>query len=346
MTKEIKIGNVKIGGGNKIAIQSMTNTETSNVEATVKQIKDLEKAGCDIVRASVNTVEAAKAFKEITKNISIPLVADVHFDHRLAIMAVENGASKLRINPGNISSDAVKTLVACVKEHNIPVRIGVNGGSLSPKVRERFGENSPEALVASAIENIQIFEDASFYDIAVSVKSSNVKKMVAAYRLLSKQCDYPLHLGVTEAGTIDTAIVKSSIGIGSLLLDNIGDTIRVSITGDPVQEVYAAQNILRALGLFKKGVEIISCPTCARTQIPLEEIVNRVKAETKNVEKPIKAAIMGCVVNGPGEAKAADIGIAGGGTGEKAVVFKKGEKLATGELEIMIRLLIEELHKM
>lgn len=346
MTKEIKIGNVKIGGGNKIAIQSMTNTDTSNVEATVNQIKELEKAGCEIVRASVNTVEAAKAFKEITKNISIPLVADVHFDHRLAIMAVENGASKLRINPGNISSDAVKTLVACVKEHNIPVRIGVNGGSLSPAVRARFGENSPEALVASAIENIQIFEDASFYDIAVSVKSSNVKKMVAAYRLLSKQCDYPLHLGVTEAGTIDTAIVKSSIGIGSLLLDNIGDTIRVSITGDPVQEVYAAQNILRALGLFEKGVEIISCPTCARTRIPLEEIVNRVKAETKNVEKPIKAAIMGCVVNGPGEAKEADIGIAGGGTGEKAVVFKKGEKLASGELEAMIQLLINEIHNL
>ncbi len=346
MTKEIKIGTVKIGGGNKIAIQSMTNTDTSNVEATVKQIKELEKAGCEIVRASVNTIKAAKAFKEITKNISIPLVADVHFDHRLAIMAVENGASKLRINPGNISAEAVKTLVACVKEHNIPVRIGVNGGSLSPIVRQRFGENSPEALVESAMENIKIFEDASFYDIAVSVKSSDVKKMVAAYRMLSKQCDYPLHLGVTEAGTIDTAIVKSSIGIGSLLLDNIGDTIRVSITGDPVQEVYAAQNILRALGLFEKGVEIISCPTCARTRIPLEEIVNRVKAETKEIEKPIKVAIMGCVVNGPGEAKEADIGIAGGGTGEKAVVFKKGEMLATGELEKMIRLLIDEIRKM
>ena len=346
MTKEIKIGNVVIGGGNKIAIQSMTNTDTADAQATIRQIKLLEAAGCEIVRASVNTPQAAKAFKEITDNISIPLVADVHFDHRLAFMAVENGASKLRINPGNISSDAVKTLVGCVKAHNIPVRIGVNGGSLSPQVRARFGETSPEALVASAMENIKIFEDASFNDIAVSVKSSDVRKMVAAYRLLSAKCDYPLHLGVTEAGTIDTAIVKSSIGIGSLLLDNIGDTIRVSITGDPVQEVYAAQNILRALGLLKKGVEIISCPTCARTRIPLEQIVDRVRSETKDIEKPLKAAIMGCVVNGPGEAKEADIGIAGGGTGEKAVVFKKGEKLASGEIENMITLLIEELHKM
>lgn len=346
MTRELKIGNVKIGNGNKIAIQSMTNTDTADAKSTIEQIKALEDAGCDIVRASVNTVEAAKAFKTITENISIPLVADVHFDHRLAIMAVENGASKLRINPGNISEDAVKSLVACVKEHNIPVRIGVNGGSLSPKVRKQFGENSPEALVASAMENIKIFEEQNYFDMAVSVKSSDVRKMVKAYRMLSAQCDYPLHLGVTEAGTKETAIVKSAVGIGSLLLDGIGDTIRVSITGDPVQEIYAAQDILRSIGMFNRGVEIISCPTCARTKIPLESIVYKVKEATKDVEKPIRAAIMGCVVNGPGEAKDADIGIAGGGTGEKAVVFKSGEKLATGKLEDMVNVLIDEIHRM
>ncbi len=348
MTKELKIKNVIIGNGNKIAIQSMTTTDTANVEETVKQIKRLEDAGCDIVRASVYDMNAANAFKEITDKINIPLVADVHFDYRLAIAAVENGADKLRINPGNITDKKyVKILADCAKAHNVPIRIGVNGGSLSPFVKEKFGENSAEALVASAMENVKLLEDAGFYDICISVKSSNVKKMIKAYRLLAEQCDYPLHLGVTEAGTADIGVVKNAIGIGCLLLDGIGDTIRVSLTGDPVEEIYAAQNILRSIGMYNQGVEIISCPMCARTKIPLESIVKEVKEATKDINKPIKAAVMGCVVNGPGEAKDADIGLAGGGgNGDKAVVFKNGELLASGNLNDMKRLLIDEIHKL
>lgn len=348
MTKELKIGNVYIGNGNKIAIQSMTTADTASVEATVEQIKRLENAGCDIVRASVYNMDAAKAFKSIKENISIPLVADVHFDHRLAIAAVENGADKLRINPGNITDvGAVKMLADCAKSYNVPIRIGVNGGSLSTEVRKRFGENSAEALVESAMENVIILEDVGFYDICISVKSSNVRKMINAYELLSEKCDYPLHLGVTEAGTADIGIVKNAIGIGNLLLKGIGDTMRVSLTTDPVEEVYAAQNILRSIGMFNEGVEIISCPMCARTRIPLERIVKEVKEATRDIKKPIKAAVMGCVVNGPGEAKDADIGLAGGGgKGEKAVVFKGGQMLASGELEVMKNLLISELHKM
>ena len=307
MTKEIKIKNVKIGNGNKIAIQSMTTTDTADVDATVKQIKRLENAGCDIVRSSVYNMDAAKAFKEITSKINIPLVADVHFDHRLAIAAVENGADKLRINPGNITEEKyVKMVVDCAKAHNVPIRIGVNGGSLSP----------------------------------------NVKKMIKAYELLSEKCDYPLHLGVTEAGTADIGVVKNAIGMGCLLLKGIGDTIRVSLTGDPVEEIYAAQNILRSIGMFNEGIEIISCPMCARTKIPLEKIVQEVKEKTRDVKKPLKVAVMGCVVNGPGEAKDADIGLAGGGgNGDKAVVFKEGKMLASGDLEQMKTLLITEIHK-
>ncbi len=347
MTKELKIKNVKIGNGNKIAIQSMTTTDTADVNATVDQIKRLEDAGCDIVRASVYNMDAAKAFKEITSKINIPLVADVHFDHRLAIAAVENGADKLRINPGNITEKKyVQMVVDCAKAHNVPIRIGVNGGSLSPYVREKFGENSAEALVASAMENVEILEKANFNDICISVKSSNVKKMIKAYELLSEKCDYPLHLGVTEAGTADIGVVKNAIGMGCLLLKGIGDTIRVSLTGDPVEEIYAAQNILRSIGMFNEGVEIISCPMCARTKIPLEKIVQEVKENTRDIKKPIKVAVMGCVVNGPGEAKDADIGLAGGGgNGDKAVVFKSGKMLASGDLSQMKALLIEEIHK-
>lgn len=348
MSKTIKIGNVSIGGGNPIAVQSMTTTDTADAAATVAQIQQLEAAGCDIVRASVYSMEAAKAFAKIKEQISIPLVADVHFDHRLAIAAVENGADKLRINPGNITDPAaVRLLVACAKAHGVPIRIGVNGGSLSPEVRRRFGENSAMALVASAMENIRLLEAEHFYEIAVSVKASDVRKMIEAYRLLSTRCDYPLHLGVTEAGTADIGIVKNAIGIGSLLLEGIGDTIRVSLTGDPLQEVFAAQNILRSIGLYSVGVEVISCPMCARTKIPLERIVEEVKAATKHIKTPIKAAVMGCVVNGPGEAKDADIGLAGGGgSGEKAVVFCKGEMLASGGIAEMTQLLIREIKKM
>lgn len=348
MTKELKIGKVSIGAGNKIAIQSMTTSDTADADATVKQIKKLEAAGCDIVRASVYDMNAAKAFKDIKNQIKIPLVADIHFDYKLAVGAVENGADKLRINPGNITDpNAVKFLADCAKSHGVPIRIGVNGGSLSAEVRKKYGDNSPEALVESAMENVRILENVGFYDICISVKSSNVRKMISAYRLLSDKCEYPLHLGVTEAGTADIGVVKNAIGIGTLLLDEIGDTIRVSLTGDPVEEVYAAQNILRSIGLFEEGVEIISCPMCARTRIPLEKIVAEVKQETREIKKSIKVAVMGCVVNGPGEAKDADIGLAGGGgNGEKAVVFKSGQMLASGELEKMKSLLINEIHKL
>ena len=348
MTREITVGNKKIGGENRVVIQSMTTADTADADKTAEQILRLEDAGCEIVRASVYDMNAAKAFGKIKEKISIPLVADVHFDYRLAIAAVENGADKLRINPGNITNENdIKKLVDCVKMHRIPIRIGVNGGSLSPKIREKYGENSPEALVASAMENVRILENQGFYDICISVKSSDVRKMISAYRLLANMCDYPLHLGVTEAGTVDIGTVKNAIGIGTLLLDGIGDTIRVSLTGDPVNEVIAAKNILKSIGLYDSGVEIISCPMCARTRIPLEKIVVEVKAATEKIKKPLKVAVMGCVVNGPGEARDADIGIAGGGgNGEKAVVFKNGEKLASGELDEMKALLIREIHNM
>lgn len=348
MTREITVGNKKIGGANRVVIQSMTTADTADADKTAEQILRLEDAGCEIVRASVYDMNAAKAFGKIKEKISIPLVADVHFDYRLAIAAVENGADKLRINPGNITNENdIKKLVDCVKMHRIPIRIGVNGGSLSPKIREKYGENSPEALVASAMENVRILENQGFYDICISVKSSDVRKMISAYRLLANMCDYPLHLGVTEAGTVDIGTVKNAIGIGTLLLDGIGDTIRVSLTGDPVNEVIAAKNILKSIGLYDSGVEIISCPMCARTRIPLEKIVVEVKAATEKIKKPLKVAVMGCVVNGPGEAKDADIGIAGGGgNGEKAVVFKNGEKLASGDLDEMKALLIREIHNM
>ncbi len=348
MTREITVGNKKIGGANRVVIQSMTTADTADADKTAEQILRLEDAGCEIVRASVYDMNAAKAFGKIKEKISIPLVADVHFDYRLAIAAVENGADKLRINPGNITNENdIKKLVDCVKMHRIPIRIGVNGGSLSPKIREKYGENSPEALVASAMENVRILENQGFYDICISVKSSDVRKMISAYRLLANMCDYPLHLGVTEAGTVDIGTVKNAIGIGTLLLDGIGDTIRVSLTGDPVNEVIAAKNILKSIGLYDSGVEIISCPMCARTRIPLEKIVVEVKAATEKIKKPLKVAVMGCVVNGPGEARDADIGIAGGGgNGEKAVVFKNGEKLASGDLDEMKALLIREIHNM
>lgn len=348
MTREIIVGNKKIGGANRVVIQSMTTADTADADKTAEQILRLEDAGCEIVRASVYDMNAAKAFGKIKEKISIPLVADVHFDYRLAIAAVENGADKLRINPGNITNENdIKKLVDCVKMHRIPIRIGVNGGSLSPKIRKKYGENSPEALAASAMENVRILENQGFYDICISVKSSDVRKMISAYRLLANMCDYPLHLGVTEAGTVDIGTVKNAIGIGTLLLDGIGDTIRVSLTGDPVNEVIAAKNILKSIGLYDSGVEIISCPMCARTRIPLEKIVVEVKAATEKIKKPIKVAVMGCVVNGPGEAKDADIGIAGGGgNGEKAVVFKNGEKLASGDLDEMKALLIREIHNM
>lgn len=326
-TKSVNIGNIAIGGDSPIAIQSMTNTRTEDIEQTVNQIKLLEEAGCDIVRSSVYSMDCAKAIGKIKEKISIPIVADVHFDHKLAIAAVENGADKLRINPGNISKPEYISMVTdCAKMHSIPIRIGVNLGSLNSEIEEQYGR-SAQALVASATENVKMLEDRGFYDIVISVKASNVRTMVQSYEILSKQMDYPLHLGVTEAGDVYSGTVKNAIGMGSLLMHGIGDTVRVSLTGDPVNEIYAAKEILRSVGLYEKGIEIISCPTCGRTRFDLEKTVQTVKEATKHINKHLKVAIMGCVVNGPGEAKDADIGIAGGGNGN-GILFMHGERIA------------------
>lgn len=323
-SKVIKVGNIVIGGGNDIIIQSMTNTPTTDVEKTVKQIKKLQDEGCQLVRVTVNTEEAAKKIKEIKEKIDIPLVADIHFDYRLAVLAIENGIDKLRINPGNIGSDEkVEIVVKKAIEKGIPIRIGVNSGSLEKSILEKYGKPTSDAMVESALYHMKLLEKFNFTDIVISLKSSNVKMMVEAYRKLAKLCNYPLHLGVTEAGTAFQGTVKSAIGIGSLLVDGIGDTIRVSLTEDPVEEIKVAKEILKVLGLKETGVEIISCPTCGRTEIDLIGLAHQVEEEFEKMDKKIKIAVMGCVVNGPGEAREADYGVAGGkGVG---VLFKKGE---------------------
>ena len=331
---QVNVGGVRIGGGAPISIQSMTNTDTRNAEATVKQILELENAGCEIVRSSVYDDRCVEVLPQIISKIHIPLVADIHFDYRLAIAAAEGGASKIRINPGNIGGeDRVKAVVEVCKDKHIPIRIGVNGGSLDKRLLEKYGHPTAEALVESAFEHLELLEKQGFYDTCVSMKSSTVPTMVAAARLFRAKCDYPLHIGVTETGPVRQGLIKSAMGIGALLLDGIGDTIRVSLTDDPVQEVYAARDILKAAGLRKDGVNIVSCPTCGRTRIDLIGLVNRVDEALKNCEKPITVAVMGCVVNGPGEAREADIGIAGGdGWG---MIFEKGvqvEKLPYDEL--------------
>ena len=320
------VGNVPIGGGAPIAIQSMLNTKTTDVAASLAQIRQLKAAGCDIVRLSVQNQEAARGFAEICKESELPLVADIHFDYRLAIAAAEAGASKIRINPGNIGSrDRVKAVVDVCKDKKIPIRIGVNGGSLEPVLLEKYGHPTAQALVESAFTHLELLENEGFYDTCVSMKSSNVSTMVSAARLFRSRCDYPIHIGVTETGPVKMGMIKSAMGIGALLLDGIGDTVRVSLTDDPVQEVYAAKDILKAAGLRKQGVNIISCPTCGRTSIDLIGLVNRVDEALKNCEKPITVAVMGCVVNGPGEAREADIGIAGGdGWG---MIFEKGQQV-------------------
>ena len=320
----VKVGNLLIGGGNPVVIQSMTNTDTSDVEATVEQIKRLEKAGCQMVRMTINTVEAAAAIKEIKKQVNLPLCADIHFDYKLALLAIENGIDKLRINPGNIGSDdKVKAVVEKAKEKNIPIRIGVNSGSIEKHILEKYGKPTADGMVESAMYHVNLLEKNGFHDIVISLKASNVKMMVEAYRKISTMVDYPLHLGVTEAGTAFQGTVKSAIGIGSLLVDGIGDTIRVSLTEDPVEEIKVAREILKVLGLVESGVEIISCPTCGRTEIDLINLAKRVEKEFENEKRNIKIAVMGCVVNGPGEAKEADYGVAGGkGVG---VLFKKGK---------------------
>ena len=326
MTRQIMVGAVPIGGGAPIAIQSMLNTKTTDVAASLEQIKRLKTAGCQIARLSVQNMEAARGFAEICKESELPLVADIHFDYKLAIAAAEGGAAKIRINPGNIGGeDRVKAVVDVCKEKKIPIRIGVNGGSLDKRLLEKYGHPTAEALVESAFEHLELLEKFSFYDTCVSMKSSTVPTMVAASRLFREKCDYPLHIGVTETGPVRMGLMKSAMGIGALLLDGIGDTIRVSLTDDPVEEVYAAQDILKAAGLRKEGVNIISCPTCGRTQIDLISLVNRVDEALKDCKKPLTVAVMGCVVNGPGEAREADIGIAGGdGWG---MIFEKGEQV-------------------
>ena len=326
MTRQIMVGGVPIGGGAPVAIQSMLNTKTTDVEGSLAQIRALQAAGCQIVRLAVPNMEAARSFARICQQSPLPLVADIHFDYKLAIAAAEGGASKIRINPGNIGGeDRVQAVVSACKEHNIPIRIGVNGGSLDKKLLEKYGHPTAEALVESAFEHLALLEKYDFYNTCVSMKSSTVPTMVEAARLFRSKCDYPLHIGVTETGPVRMGLMKSAMGIGALLLDGIGDTIRVSLTDDPVEEVYAAKDILKAAGLRKEGVNIISCPTCGRTQIDLIGLVNQVEQALKNCNKPITVAVMGCIVNGPGEAREADIGIAGGdGCG---MLFEKGQQV-------------------
>lgn len=323
MTKKIKIKNLYIGGGERITVQSMTNTPTHDVQKTVEQIKRLEKAGCDIVRITVNTEKASDAVRDIVDNSSVPIVADIHFDYKLALKSIENGVSKLRFNPGNIGDfKNVKLIADCAKSHNVPIRVGVNGGSLEKDILDKYGR-TPTALVESALRHVRLLEDANFYDTVISVKASSPKSTVEAYRLLSKRCDYPLHVGVTEAGCDDEGIFKSVSAMGSLLLDGIGDTIRVSLTGDPVKEVEVGQKLLRAVGIDKNYVEVVSCPTCGRCSLDLENIVKQIKQKTAHIRKPLKIAVMGCVVNGIGEAGDSDFGIAGGA--EKSALFVKGQ---------------------
>ena len=323
-TKVIQIGDRKIGGGNPVLIQSMTNTHTEDVEATVAQILRLEKAGCEIIRCTVPTMEAAQALAKIKKQIHIPLVADIHFDYKMAIAAMENGADKIRINPGNIGSiDRVKAVVDVAKERNIPIRVGVNSGSLEKNLIEKYGGVTAKGIVESALDKVRIIEDLGYDNLVISIKSSDVLMCVAAHEELVKHTSYPLHVGITESGTITSGNIKSSIGLGIILHQGIGDTIRVSLTGDPVEEIKSAKLILRTLGLRKGGIEVVSCPTCGRTRIDLIGLANEVEKMVADIPLDIKVAVMGCVVNGPGEAKEADIGIAGG-IGE-GLLIKKGE---------------------
>ena len=341
-TREINIGGVKIGGDNPIAIQSMCNTDTRDVKATVDQIKRLEKAGCEIIRVAVPDMEAAECIRDIKKSIDIPLVADIHFDYRLALRCMENGIDKIRINPGNIgSADRVKQVADMAKRNGIPIRIGVNSGSLEKNLVEKYGGVTPQGLVESALGHIKLLEENDFYDIAVSIKASNVPFSVEVYELLSDTVDYPLHVGITEAGTVWGGTVKSAVGIGAILSRGIGDTIRVSLTGDPVEEIYAAKEILKSLELRKFGVEFISCPTCGRTSIDLIKIANEVEERVRNIDKNIKVAVMGCAVNGPGEAREADIGIAGG-HGE-GLIFKKGQILRKLPEDRLVEEIVKEI---
>ncbi len=344
-TREISIGNVKIGGNNPIAIQSMCNTDTRNAKATIEQIKRLEDEGCEIVRIAVPDMVACDAIKEIKKGINIPLVADIHFDYRLALKAMENGIDKIRINPGNIGNeDRIKAVITSAKERNIPIRIGVNSGSLEKDILAKYGQVTPEALIESALRHVEIVEKYDYNNIVVSIKASNVPFSIKTYSMLSQKIDYPLHLGITESGTVKSGTIKSSVGIGAILSMGIGDTIRVSLTGDPVEEIKVCKEILKALNLRKFGIEFISCPTCGRTEVDLISIANKVEEECRKINKNLKVAVMGCAVNGPGEAKEADIGIAGGkGYG---LIFKKGEILKKVPEDMLIPELLKLINEL
>ncbi len=341
--KKVKVGNCVLDGS-KIYIQSMLNRRSDDIEGSVNQAIELENAGCDIVRAAIPDMDAVKLIPAIKEKISIPLVADIHFDYRLAIAAAEAGVDKIRINPGNIGGmDRVEAVVKACKSRNIPIRIGVNSGSLEKEILERYGSPTPEALVESALYHVKMLEHFDFNDIVISIKSSDVKTMIESYRLAALKCSYPLHLGVTEAGTERMGVIKSAAGIGSLLCDDIGETIRVSLTGDPVREIVAAKDILKAVGKGS-GVELVSCPTCGRTRIDLIKTASMIEDAVKDIDKNIKVAVMGCVVNGPGEAREADIGIAGGD--KCAVIFKKGEVLRKVNEDEIVSELLKEIEKL
>lgn len=341
-SRKVFVGGVAIGGDAPISVQTMTKTKTSNIEATVRQIKEAEEAGCDIIRVTVNDKEAAEAIGEIVKRSNIPIVADIHFNHIFALKAIDAGVAKVRINPGNIGSEErIKQVLMKAKERKIPIRIGVNSGSLEHDILEKHGYPTAEALFESAMRHAQICEKYNFEDIVISVKSTDVRLMIEAYRLISERTDYPLHLGVTEAGTTRVGTIKSAVGIGTLLAEGIGDTIRVSLTDDPVKEVEVGKEILRSLGLASRNVEIIACPTCGRLEVDLFTITNKLEAAVKDIKKPVKVALLGCVVNGPGEASEADIGIAAGKG--VALLYRKGEVVRKIKEEEIVDVLLEEI---
>ncbi len=343
-TKKIRCGNIYIGGDSPISVQSMTTTDTRNIKETIAQINELEHLGCDIVRVAIPDMEAAEAIKKIKSSINIPLVADIHFDYRLALKCIENNVDKLRINPGNIGDeDRIKKVITKAKEYGIPIRIGVNAGSLDKKILSKYNGITPEAMVESALEHIKILEKYNFDQIVISLKASDIKLTFDAYNLLSQKVDYPLHIGITEAGTLWRGSIKSSIGIGAMLLNGIGDTIRVSLTGDPLEEVRVGKEILQSLNIRQYNVRIISCPTCGRCQVDLINLANELEKKLATIQKPISVAIMGCAVNGPGEAREADIGIAGGN--KSFLLFKKGEIIRKIDQDKVLKTLLEEIEK-
>ena len=345
MTKVVNVGGILLGGGNPVRIQSMNNTKTNDVQGTLEQIRRLHEAGCDITRVTVPDMEAAEALKEITKNSPIPVVADIHFDYKMAIEAAKNGAAKIRINPGNIGGpEKLRQVAETCRERGIPIRVGVNSGSIDRKLVEEYGGVCAENMTKSALDAVKLLEDVDFDDIVISIKSSSPKLTIETYRLMSKACDYPLHVGVTEAGTLREGVVKSAVGIGTLLAEGIGDTIRVSLTGDPVDEVYAAKSILRALDLRAGGITFVSCPTCGRTEVPLIQIANEIENRIKDFPYDLKVSVMGCAVNGPGEAKESDIGLAGGK--DEFLLFEKGKIIRKLKADTAVDEFVEEIRKL